>query len=426
MRRNHKSPSMRPAHAHESVLLSLALAFGARASFAQAPAAEDSAKPAITQSNDAPFRQQVLHLADGRTLRVKCRLEGDAYRLASESSNSQNQWLPASAVLRSRDVKDLLDEAQRLDKAAGKDPQRRVALADWMMREGLTLECMQELDRVLERAPAQAQALALVESLAQRTHVFQDAKDVKQLLAKAAGTSPVMQELALHEARAKSAGDPDSLRKELGALLESRSERSRALAARGLGRHFPGQDLPDLTVRAVLDGSPLVRQNSAYAMRAAQDEGVIVPVVKALNSSHAVVRENAAQALGDLGYPAALEPLIAHLARVNSAPAAASSDADPPRAHVFFGKHTAYVQDFDVEVAQNAAVADPTVNTLMEGAVLDARVIGVTVRSVAVEAGNIRRSLASLTGANPGSNNRAWLDWWAKNKNQYVAAGRTR
>ncbi len=407
---------MRTAFANGSIWLSLSLGFGVRAGFAQ--------ESTFHNAHESSFSQQVLHLADGRTLRVKCRKEGDSYRLAS--SASKEQVLPAGSVLRAREVKDLLAQAQRLDKAAGKDPLRRVALADWMLREGLSTEGMQELDRVLEHEPAQPQALALVESLAGRIQVFQEAKDLEQLLAKAAGTPPVMQELALHAARKQSAEDPEQLRKHLSALLESRSERSRAFAARGLGRHFGGQQLPELTVRAVLDGSPLVRQNAAFALRAAQDEAVIVPVVKALNSSHAVVRENAAQALGDLGYPAALEPLFMHLARVNSAPSAAAGQADPPRAHVFFGKHTAYVQDFDVEVAQNVAVADPTVNTLMEGAVLDARVIGVTVHSSAALAGNIRRSVASLTGANPGSTNRAWLDWWAKNKNQYIAAGRTR
>jgi hypothetical protein len=79
----------------------------------------------------------------------------------------------------------------------------------------------------------------------------------------------------------------------------------------------------------------------------------------------------------------------------------------------------AYVQDFDVEVAQFASVADPQVNTLIEGSVLDVRVIGTSEISFAVESRKIRGALRKLTGENPGETNRSWLDWWERNKHRF-------
>ena len=46
---------------------------------------------------------------------------------------------------------------------------------------------------------------------------------------------------------------------------------------------------------------------------------------------------------------------------------------DSQRAYVTVINQRAYIQDFDVEVAQFQAVADPTVNVLSEGIVLDVR-----------------------------------------------------
>ena len=104
-----------------------------------------------------------------------------------------------------------------------------------------------------------------------------------------------------------------------------------------------------------------------------------------------------AEALGVAGYPAAVPVLKAQLARLTS-PAKASGQTAPPRSHIFVGKQTAYVQDFDVEVAQASAIADPQVNALNQGAVLDVRVIAVTSGGTATrtELAAVRAALASL------------------------------
>jgi hypothetical protein len=144
--------------------------------------------------------------------------------------------------------------------------------------------------------------------------------------------------------------------------------------------------------------------------------------VRALASPAPTIRTNAAAAMGEMGYAAAVEPLVARL----SAALQSSSAARVPHAHVFFGRQTSYLQDFDVEVAQFQAVADPQVNVLIEGAVLDAAVIGVRAEAVQIELAAIRGALARLTGARPGHTARAWLAWWEEHGETWRAADHAR
>jgi hypothetical protein len=83
-----------------------------------------------------------------------------------------------------------------------------------------------------------------------------------------------------------------------------------------------------------------------------------------------------------------------------------------PASNIFVGKQIAYVQDYDVEVAQNVAVGDPQINTLMEGSVLDVRVLALSQSKIASEKAAVRTALAHLTGADPGHTTAAWLAWW--------------
>jgi hypothetical protein len=181
----------------------------------------------------------------------------------------------------------------------------------------------------------------------------------------------------------------------------------RVAAARGLGRQFPGEAIEGLCVRSVLDGSEDVRIQAALALGQAGEPAVIVPLVRALSSGHGTVRTNAIEALGRAGYPAAVEPLIGHLANLQL-----GGGGRAPAANIFIGSQMAYVQDFDVEVASGAAAADPQINVLMEGSVLDVRVHGISVQSTRIECQRLRGALGRLTGVRPGDTNTAWLYWW--------------
>jgi hypothetical protein len=154
---------------------------------------------------------------------------------------------------------------------------------------------------------------------------------------------------------------------------------------------------------------------SALALRSASEPSLVAPVVRALESSNSnAVRRNAAEALGNMGYPAAVPPLISRLAALQGAGTHAV-----PHSNIFIGRQFAYLQDFDVEVAQFQAVADPQINVLVEGQVLDAGVVGVQEVDYVTERRVLQDSLGKLTGADPGNYARDWLAWWEQNRSKY-------
>ncbi len=415
-----------------SVFAGLALAFplaltgdaaptrtGNPASARQAPAAQapvDEAAEAAAE--DARERRRLLHMARGPVLRAKTRCVDGRWQYRTD-----NTWrtLPPESVVRVESERDVLAQAEKLRRSA-EDPTRRVALADWMIREGLYVEASQELDRVLRADPDSAPALQLLQSnppplaLPHVAPAGVDAEpDFAELLRYASGATPCVRELAVNELRAH---ESEQLLSTLRSELSSHSVRRRDFATLALRRVFPGQDLPSLLDRAVLDGSEDVRAGASLALRDAEDTELVVPLARALSSSHPKVRQHSIQALGNMGYGAAVEPLMAHLAALPAA--AQSSNWRPPASHIFVGRQTAYVQDYDVEVAQGAAIADPQINTQIEGSVLDVRIFSVRAESVAIESRHVRSALAQLTGADPGRTSKAWLDWWEENRGEWA------
>ena len=111
-------------------------------------------------------------------------------------------------------------------------------------------------------------------------------------------------------------------------------------------------------------------------------------------------RIRAAEYLGSYGNAKTVDALVYALA----------SSSRPPGRYVFFGRQISYVADFDVEVAQAAAIADPQVNVLTEGTVLEVRIISTTVSRA------VMQSLGRLTGADPGSKEEDWLRWYQETR----------
>ena len=147
----------------------------------------------------------------------------------------------------------------------------------------------------------------------------------------------------------------------------------------------------------------------------------MLPVLKALGSSSTAVRSNAAEALGQMGYREAVAPLFTHLKTVDAL-AQSGGGYHPPAANIFVGRQISYVQDYDVEVAQNSAIADPIINTIIEGAVLDVRVLAITQSKIASEKAAVRTALGRLTGANPGHTTAAWTRWWDEHGAEWTAS----
>ena len=389
---------------------------------AQAPT-EQSGDAELEVASDpelARDRRRILHLRGGSVVRARARLLGESWEVYSEG-----EWvaLPPRSVERASDERQVLTQARKLEAEVGRDlGLRRVALADWMAREGLVDEALKQLDRVLAEDPGQADAVRLLSSPGRALDVYRSVVSAEALL-RTTPPTPSLCELAL--TRLAELEDEAIVYERLRAGLASDSVRERAFAARGLGRLFPGEQLEQLLGRAVLDGSEPVRAAAARSLGAAGDPTLVLPVLRALESNYARVRENAAEALGSMAYPVAVEPLIGRLAAI-SAPAASNAPYRSPGAVLFAGKQTAFVSDFDVEIASNASIADPQVNVLQSGSVLDVRVHGIsTAGGFSGESKRIRRSLSQLTGADPGSSAKAWLEWWEQHGDAPRAAGRT-
>jgi hypothetical protein len=218
---------------------------------------------------------------------------------------------------------------------------------------------------------------------------------------------------------------PDALRADLEQLLDSKSSGERAFAALALRRLLPPRECNQAEVetlmrRSVIDIAPDVRQQASLALRDNGEPAVILPVVACLASRNREVRINAAESLGQMGYPQAVFPLVE---RLLAAPARDGGEWRP-RANVFVGNQISYVAGFDVEVAQNAAIGKPLVGVIQEGASLDATVMGVSggAGGGLSEAQTLVTALRRLTGEDAGNTKGAWKAWWEKNREKWFAA----
>ncbi len=121
------------------------------------------------------------------------------------------------------------------------------------------------------------------------------------------------------------------------------------------------------------------------------------------------IRIRSAEAFANLG-AAEGAALLALAGPRAGLPAAAGDGPSGVRAHMFSLTHQSYIKDFDVEIAQAAAVANPIVGTLSHGVVLDVNVAAVTTMQVPIERA-YRRALHQIVGKDPGANPKAWVAW---------------
>jgi len=369
--------------------------------------------------------RRILRLRSGQTIRVLARDKDGNWEY-----HGQEGWraLAPGSVVSAELESDVLRAFRiRMDKAPAGDLGARTRLADWALSSGLAVEGLDEMTAVLALDPDRREAL---ESLATHADVMtvpsldvpsdRRTESLDALLRFGASVQGAAREFAVNELGKlpRDAG----LEERLLAELRSKIVVRRSFAALALRRLVPGQALKPLILHAVLDPSEEVRRDSSLALKAAQEPGVIVPVVRVLEKSASPeLRRRAAESLGDMGYPAAVEPLVSRLAA-----AASDSGGGVPHANIFVGRQVAYVQDFDVEVAQFQAVADPQINVFIEGSTLTAAVTGVTTTEVAVELATARTALERLTKASPGKTSKAWLAWWEANGSKWRSADLSR
>jgi len=377
--------------------------------------------PARSQEEgDARELRRIVHLRSGQTVRGVTRFADGRWEYRGKAGWRQ---LDPANVLGAQLESEVL-KAWREKKSATppSDLELRTQVADWALSAGLVQEGLEEMSHVLGFDPDQPAAL---ESLREHADVMSvpsirvppsELPAAKQALLRFGASIPgAARELAVLEL-GKLPRD-EVLRDELLLELRSRVDSRRSFAALALRRLLPGEGIKPILLHAVLDPSAEVRTASSLALRAACEPGLILPLVRVIEKSQsAELRMRSAEALGNMGYKAAVQPLVARLA---SAQSDAGSPGRIPHANIFVGRQFAYIQDFDVEVAQFQAVADPQINVLIEGSALDVAVTGVQDLNVAVEVAAVRASLERLTGESPGKSSQAWLAWWEKNGSKW-------
>jgi hypothetical protein len=374
--------------------------------------------PTTETSPPEPALRRILHTRDGRWLRGLARPVEGGFEV-----RGGDRWklVATEAIESARLERDVLAEKRALerrvpDSRARASPKLRVALARWMLAHGLVPESFEELDRVLARDPDQKDALALVAEAPPSSDLLGDLPtDRTGLIRAGARAHGTAREFAV--ARLAQRADKDELSSDLARELASGVDARREFATLALRRMFPGVYVKDLAVHAVVDSVFDVRKGAALALRDARDPRACALVSRALASSSGVLRQRAVEALGDMGYAEAIEPLVL---RMVAAQSNSSNDAGRvPHGNIFVGEQIAYVKDFDVQVAQAASIAKPVVGVLTVGSVLDVGVIGVTEYGPDDESIACCRALRKLTGEPMGADAGAWKRWWDGNRARF-------
>lgn len=291
---------------------------------------------------------------------------------------------------------------------------------------------LKRFDGLLARFPAQPELFDwLAARRAQRTLGFQISMESLGLMEasdenhaaeifeaatrKVQAYPPALRELSLYELRDWGYVElgPELCREQRNRWWQDRNPMRRRLASEWQRQDFERTSMGPLVQRSLLDPDDSVRLAAASALGKAKDPALVGPFVKALGHESEVIVKNAAEALGNMGYPQAVPALAATLL----APAS-SSGWQPPAAYIFGGTQSAYVQDFDVEVATGSAIADPIINVLSSGAVLEARVLHVSPKRLHAA---VRTSLQRLTAQDPGKTAKAQRAWWENNRARYEA-----
>jgi len=304
----------------------------------------------------------------------------------------------------------LLVLPQDADTLAARVGDARTALA-----EGKLPDFVAHLDFVLGQDPDHADARALIGEapLALTLPATAERTMAARLVLFGARAKPAYRELAASRLTALPREEAVT---ELDRGLRSPSASVRGFSAFALRRIDPKLRADALVRRSVVDPSPVVRTEAARALRDAKDESLARRVEAAFALEDGRLWANAAEALGEMGYRSSVPALAAGLAALQS-----SGHPGGYRAHIIIGNQVAYVQDYNLEIAQGASIADPIVNVVEDATQLDVRVGGTSGYRIEVEGPTICRALGRLTGEKLPEKPAAWLAWWKENAARFGA-----
>jgi hypothetical protein len=250
----------------------------------------------------------------------------------------------------------------------------QVAVAEYAAEQGIWTAARRHLNRALEAAPDDEQALALASKWADRFHLnaFEEGPKPNAHRALEAWLKEDLAKdwvgAAMVRAKVRGMRAADLLHPMIHALRTAEPQ-ARWCAAQVLtGFRESPERIKPLYRRGILDASPVVRTECVRALKVTQDPVFAKLFAKSLASQVQAIRISAAQALAELEMPEGAEPIVRLLS--GQTPVA-------PRNHFISTTQTAYVKDYDVQVAQNAVIADPIVDVVQDGVVLDVAVVSI-------------------------------------------------
>jgi len=285
------------------------------------------------------------------------------------------------------------------------DHRGRTALARWCLEQGFFTGAKEQLEAVFRRDPDCRPAQDVVARLAEEWLLDADEvgpkprdrrRHVRSLFSRHAATDLTTAMICAHKLRDVPA--EETLRPALKGLKHKEAS-VRWLSARDLARHRRNPErINPLYRRCLLDPAPAVRREAVRSLKVLKDPAFVRLFARHLLNKQQRLRMTAAEALGELGSQEAVLPLVDALRFAGG--------ASGGRSHIAVTRQRAYVKDFDVEVAQAAVIADPVVDIVTEGVILDVRVVGVSVERAAYA-----RALRRITGEAFGNDAKAWRAW---------------
>ena len=361
-----------------------------------------------------------LRLKDGRVLVGKVSVKGDKLDV---STGSGNFTVAQTDVAATRSGEQLLRDLRKKAKTSGNSAFAHLNLAKLAREYGLTNEMWRHLDQAIAKLAAASKASTQPnnptakrlqdflsqlgpEVLPRKLHQAPLTKRIQKLLRLVPANTSVSRAAAIEELMVREPGADQYLRQE---ARRNSNQRQRIAALSALQRRKNNGNHRFVLRTTVLDPSQKVRDATINLCKQSVQADDIQYMASGLAHSSPKVRIRTAEALGKIGHQQAI-PLLAKAAPY-AASGLAKSDNSQTRAHVAFIKQQAYIRDFDVEVASAAFVADPKVDALISGSVLDVTVTGVyEVRTILT---SYRKALKQLTKRDPGPDPSVWSQWVA-------------
>lgn len=365
-----------------------------------------------------------VRLHDGRVLVGEVTRQGDKTLTIHTRDGAVVVNADQVAAIRTADT--LREDLAAMARNAGKTRFAALNLAAQARAYGLEPEMWRHLDRAVvpdpqESSPALERRLADFlahlgpELLPRQFRSSPVALRIKKLLEGVRADTSPGRAAAIEELLVREEGADQELRRQ---VRNNPTPRRRIAALRALERRELDGNHRFVLRTTFLDGSPEVREAAAAIARPDVGADDIDYLANGLVHPNAKVRQRTAEAFGELGHADAVKLLV--MAGPNAAAGLAGGGGSSPRAYIAFVNQQAYIRDFDVEVAQAAFIAEPKVDVLQSGTVLDVTVVGVVEERIIIQA--YRRALQKLTRLDPGADPRSWANWLANLQPQQPAS----